>query len=96
MSYRTQCDCCHERYPIDLLDSKPDDPKNPDSCDWIILECFLCYGSKWSPSGPFVSAFKLTRTQALWADIRAAYRHWYFPHQRRKRARMLRNGGERL
>lgn len=52
---RVPCSCCGELTHIHLLDAKPNDPKNPDSCDWEVYECRLCYGSKWSPTGAWAS-----------------------------------------
>jgi hypothetical protein len=41
------CDGCGIREHIDLLDAKPDDPSNPEGCDWNRLECIRCYGPGW-------------------------------------------------
>lgn len=48
------CDRCGRVEHIDLLDAKPDDPANPEGCDWNRLECIACYGPAhggWLPAG---------------------------------------------
>jgi hypothetical protein len=37
------CRGCGRPFDLHLLDAKPDDPQNPDSCDWNRLECGGCY-----------------------------------------------------
>lgn len=44
------CDCCGRLEHIDLLDAKPDEPDNPQGCDWNRLECIACYGPGWLPA----------------------------------------------
>lgn len=44
------CHGCGTPTHIDLLDAKPDDPANPDACDWTRLECRTCYGEDWVPA----------------------------------------------
>lgn len=44
------CHGCGQQTHIDLLDAKPDDPTDPDGCDWTRLECRSCYGPGWAPA----------------------------------------------
>lgn len=43
------CHACGEPTHLHLLDAKPDDPSDPDGCNWTRLECSDCYGPGWLP-----------------------------------------------
>ena len=44
------CDACGKLAHLNFLDAKPNDPANPDSCDWERLECCRCYGPGYVPA----------------------------------------------
>lgn len=49
MSNFAKCHACGRETHLHLLDAKPNDPANPEGCDWERLECFRCYGPGWLP-----------------------------------------------
>lgn len=42
-----RCQKCGKPTHIELIDAKPNDPENPETCDWEILQCQGCYGPGW-------------------------------------------------
>lgn len=38
------CEQCGKSLRWEELDAKPDDPENPDTCEWSKFYCQPCYG----------------------------------------------------
>ena len=66
------CDCCGRLEHIDLLDAKPDEPDNPEGCDWNRLECIACYGPNWVPGG----GTRRPDLVSICGELHGLYRGW--------------------
>lgn len=78
------CDACGRVEHIDLLDAKPDDPSNPQGCDWQRLECIACYGPDhggWCPAnGWFPGCSPDPFRLSICEELHGLYRGWRILH----------------